>query len=151
MEAAGAEVVVVDFPAVSNYEGDRSGCPTLKTRGLVSPEYLKAEIVGLSVWAWDDFLHANGDPNLNRISQVDGARIFPAPPRPAACPTASPALTTTLLTTPPMPAPNLPPTSATFRIWRLACGGWRRPAALILTLGWTVWVLTPWSSRPWQT
>jgi amidase len=37
LEAAGAEVVEVDFPAVSNYEGDRPGCPTIFNRGLVSP------------------------------------------------------------------------------------------------------------------
>jgi amidase len=80
MEAAGAEVVVVDFPVVSNYEGDRPGCPTIKTRGLVSPDYLQREIVDLSAWAWDDFLQANADPKLNRLAQVDGARINPAPP-----------------------------------------------------------------------
>lgn len=79
MVAAGAEVVVVDFPVVSNYEGDRSGCPTIRTRGLVSPDYLQREIVDLSVWAWDDFLQANADPRLNRLAQVDGARISPAP------------------------------------------------------------------------
>ena len=28
LEAAGAEVVEVDFPVVSNYEGDRPGAPT---------------------------------------------------------------------------------------------------------------------------
>jgi amidase len=80
MEAAGAEVVVVDFPVVSNYEGDRPGCPTIKTRGLVSPDYLQREIVDLSAWAWDDFLQANADPKLNWLAQVDGARINPAPP-----------------------------------------------------------------------
>ena len=36
LEAAGAEVVEVDFPVVSNYEGDRPGAPTIATRGLVS-------------------------------------------------------------------------------------------------------------------
>jgi amidase len=80
IEAAGGEVVVVDFPAVSHHEGDRPGCPTVATRGLVSPEFLAREIRDLSVWAWDDFLAANGDPRLNRLAQVDGARIFPAPP-----------------------------------------------------------------------
>jgi amidase len=79
MVEAGAEVVVVDFPVVSNYEGDRTGCPTIRTRGLVSPDYLRREIVDLSVWAWDDFLQANADPRLNRLAQVDGARISPAP------------------------------------------------------------------------
>ncbi|MEV7661516.1 amidase [Paenarthrobacter sp. NPDC089316] len=79
LEAAGAEVVLVDFPVVSNYEGDRPGAPTIATRGLVSPEYLKREIVDLSAWAWDDFLRANGDPALNRLADVDGEQIFPHP------------------------------------------------------------------------
>ncbi len=77
--AAGAEVVDVDFPVVSNYEGDRVGAPTIATRGLVSPEYLRREIIDLSAWAWDDFLGANGDPALNRLADVDGSRIFPPP------------------------------------------------------------------------
>ena len=80
LEAAGAEVVEVDFPAVSNYEGDRAGAPTIGTRGLVRPEYLREEITVLSAWAWDDFLAANGDPHLSRLADVDGASIFPAPP-----------------------------------------------------------------------
>ncbi|MGJ0203915.1 amidase [Leucobacter sp. gxy201] len=79
LEAAGAEIVVVDFPVVTNYEGDRAGAPTLATRGLVSPEYLRSEIVDLSAWAWDDFLRANGDPALPTLTQVEGSRIFPAP------------------------------------------------------------------------
>ncbi|SEI01919.1 MULTISPECIES: amidase [unclassified Leifsonia] len=79
LEAAGATVVEVDFPAVSNYEGDRPGAPTIATRGLVSPEFLHREIVDLSAWAWDDFLAANGDPALNTLAVVDGARVFPHP------------------------------------------------------------------------
>jgi len=79
LEAAGATVVEVDFPAVSNYEGDRPGAPTIATRGLVSTEFLHREIVDLSAWAWDDFLAANGDPALNTLAAVDGARIFPHP------------------------------------------------------------------------
>ncbi|NWL12532.1 amidase [Paenarthrobacter nitroguajacolicus] len=79
LEAAGAEVVLVDFPVVSNYEGDRPGARTIATRGLVSTEYLKREIEDLSAWAWDDFLRANGDPALNRLADVDGAAIFPHP------------------------------------------------------------------------
>jgi amidase len=79
LEAAGAEVVLVDFPAVTNYEGDRPGAPTIATRGLVSPDYLHREIVDLSAWAWDDFLRANGDPELDHLADVDGALIFPHP------------------------------------------------------------------------
>jgi amidase len=79
LEAAGATVVEVDFPVVSNYEGDRPGAPTIATRGLVSPEYLRREIVDLSAWGWEDFLQANGDPRLNTLAAVDGASIFPHP------------------------------------------------------------------------
>ncbi len=80
LEAAGAEVVEVDFPVVSNYEGDRPGAPTIATRGLVSREYLHREILDLSAWAWHDFLDANGDPALHDLADVDGALIFPHPP-----------------------------------------------------------------------
>ncbi|RFZ87310.1 amidase [Shinella sp. WSJ-2] len=79
LEAAGAEVVVTDFPVVSNYEGDRPGAPTIATRGLVSADYLHREIVDLSAWSWDDFLAANADPKLSRLADVDGSRIFPSP------------------------------------------------------------------------
>ena len=79
LEAAGATVVEVDFPVVSNYEGDRPGAPTLATRGLVSPEYLHREIVDLSAWSWEDFLQANGDPALTTLADVDGGRISPPP------------------------------------------------------------------------
>ena len=79
LERAGATVIEVDFPVVSNYEGDRPGAPTIATRGLVSPEYLHREIVDLSAWAWEDFLQANGDPALHTLAAVDGATIFPHP------------------------------------------------------------------------
>ena len=64
---------------VTNYEGDRPGAPTIVTRGLVSPAFLRREIVDLCAWAWDDFLDANGDPALNRLADVDGSPIFPHP------------------------------------------------------------------------
>ena len=79
LEAAGATVVVVDLPVVSNYEGDRPGAPTIATRGLVSPAYLRQEIVDLCAWAWDEFLRANGDPALGTLADVDGATVFPHP------------------------------------------------------------------------
>ncbi|MBM6589579.1 amidase [Brevibacterium sp. RIT 803] len=79
LEAAGAEVVETDFPVVSNYEGDRPGAPTIRTRGVVSTDYLDREINDLSAWAWDDFLAANGDPKLSSLAEVDGTRIFPHP------------------------------------------------------------------------
>jgi amidase len=80
LEAAGAEVIEVDFPLVSNCEGDRPGAPTVFNRGLVSKEFLHHELWDLSAWAFDDFLRANGDPRLNRLADVDGAKIFPHDP-----------------------------------------------------------------------
>jgi amidase len=79
LQAAGAEVVLVDFPVVSNYEGDRPGAPTVRTRGLISKEFLDREILDLSAWSWDDFLRANDDPKLNRLADVDGALIWVHP------------------------------------------------------------------------
>ncbi|MER7582395.1 amidase, partial [Kitasatospora sp. NPDC097691] len=80
LEAAGAEVVEVDFPVVTNYESDRPGAPSLLTRGLVSREFLAHEYLDLSAWSWDDFLRANGDPALASLADVDGARIWPKHP-----------------------------------------------------------------------
>lgn len=79
LEASGATVFEVPFPVVSNYEGDRPGAPTIATRGIVSPDYLRREIVDLSAWAWEDFLQANGDPALHTLADIDGATIFPHP------------------------------------------------------------------------
>jgi len=80
LEDAGAEVFETDFPLVSNCEGDRPGAPTVFTRGLVSKEFLHHELWDLTAWAFDDFLQANGDPKLNRLVDVDGAKIFPHEP-----------------------------------------------------------------------
>lgn len=79
IEGKGGTIIVTDFPVITNYESDRLGASSIKTRNLVAPEYLKREIMDLSVWAWDDFLRSNNDPKLNRLSQVDGAEIFPQP------------------------------------------------------------------------
>ncbi|WP_462380833.1 amidase [Pseudomonas sp. Marseille-QA0892] len=80
LEAAGATVVEVDFPMVSNCEGDRPGAPTVFTRGLVSKAFLHHELWELSAWAFDDFLRVNNDPKLNRLADVDGPQIFPHDP-----------------------------------------------------------------------
>ena len=78
--AAGAEVIFVDFPVVSNYEHDRPGTSSIKTRGLVSQEFLDREVMDLSAWSWDDFLRANGDPQLPSLDKVDGSLIWVNPP-----------------------------------------------------------------------
>ncbi|MFP3517084.1 amidase [Pseudomonas sp. SIMBA_077] len=80
LQAKGAEVIEVDFPLVSNCEGDRPGAPTVFTRGLVSKAFMHDELWELSGWAFDDFLRANGDPALNRLADVNGALIFPHDP-----------------------------------------------------------------------
>lgn len=77
--AAGADVVLVDFPVVSNYESDRPGAPSIRTRGLISPEFLDREILDLSAWAWDDFLRANGDHEIPNLAAVDGNLIWVHP------------------------------------------------------------------------
>jgi amidase len=80
LQTAGAEVLEVDFPLVSNCEGDRPGAPTVYNRGLVSKAFLHHELWDLTAWAFDDFLRANGDPALNRLVDVDGPLIFPHDP-----------------------------------------------------------------------
>ncbi len=79
LEAAGAEVVVVDFPVVSNYEADRAGAPSIFDRGIVPSAFFDAEIWDLSMWSWHDFLAANGQPGLSSLAEVDGPKIFPHP------------------------------------------------------------------------
>lgn len=80
LEAAGAEVVEVDYPVITNYEGDRPGAPTIVTRGLVSADFLHHELWDLTAWAFDDFLAANDDPGLHRLADVDGSLIYPHEP-----------------------------------------------------------------------
>jgi amidase len=79
LEAAGAEVVLTDFPVVTNYEADRAGAPNVFNRGIVPEEFFDAEIWDLSIWSWDYFLKLNGQPNLDTITKVHGPKIFPAP------------------------------------------------------------------------
>ena len=79
LEAAGAEVVVVDFPVVSNYEADRAGAPSIFDRGIVPADFFDVEIWDMSMWSWHDFLAANGQPGLSSLAEVDGAKIFPHP------------------------------------------------------------------------
>ena len=81
LEAAGATVVEVDLPVVTNYESrgwadDRS----MVARGLVPPHFADHELYDLSMWGWEEFLQANGDAALHRLTDVDPDLIFPAPP-----------------------------------------------------------------------
>lgn len=79
LEHSGATVVEVDFPAVTEYEGDRPGAAKISTRGIVPVEAMHHELLDLSAWAWDDFLRANGDPHIPDLTVVDGSKIWPTP------------------------------------------------------------------------
>lgn len=79
LESAGADVIDVDFPLISNYESDRPGSPSISNRGLVTQEFLARELDDLSAWSWEDFLRANGDPEFSTLIGVDGHQIFPQP------------------------------------------------------------------------
>ena len=80
LEDAGAVVVEVDFPAVSNYEGDRPGAPMIDSRGLVPHDFREHEDTELTAWGLDHFLKSNGDPRLHRLVDVDPATIQPREP-----------------------------------------------------------------------
>jgi amidase len=81
LEAAGATVVEVDFPVVTNYESrGRADDRSMVARGLVPPHFADHELYELSMWGWDEFLQANGDPALHRLADVDPELIFPTPP-----------------------------------------------------------------------
>ena len=80
LEALGATIAEVDFPAVSNYERDRPGARSMVDRGLVPADFATAEFWHLVQFGWDDFLRANADPALPDLSAVDGKRIFPTTP-----------------------------------------------------------------------
>ncbi|MDO8337233.1 MAG: amidase [Microcella sp.] len=81
LEAAGAEVVEVDFPVVTNYESrGRTPDRSLPARGLVPEGFADSELWELSMWGWEEFLQANGDPRLQHLVDVEPELIFPAPP-----------------------------------------------------------------------
>ncbi|GAA1468840.1 amidase [Microbacterium thalassium] len=73
----GAEVIEVDFPAVSNYEEDRPDAEGLAARGLVPPTWRQIEGGPVTAMALDEFLRVNGDPALNSWADVDGDTVFP--------------------------------------------------------------------------
>ncbi len=81
LEAAGAEVVEVDFPVVTNYESrGRAHDRSLTARGLVPEGFADSELWELSMWGWEEFLQANGDPHLQHLVDVEPDLIFPTPP-----------------------------------------------------------------------
>jgi amidase len=79
LERLGAEVVETDFPVVTRYEDKAGERHNLVARGLVPAEFAMRELHELSMWGWNEFLDANGDPALHALVDVDGAKIFPHP------------------------------------------------------------------------
>ena len=81
LEAAGATVIEVDLPVVTNYESrGRADDRSMVARGLVPPHFADHELYELSMWGWQTFLQANGDPALHELADVDADLIFPTPP-----------------------------------------------------------------------
>ena len=77
LEAAGATVVEIDFPVVTNYEADRAGAPNVFNRGIVPEEFFDCEIWQLSMWSWHEFLAAQEAKRLRlRIPLLGGGLSF---------------------------------------------------------------------------
>jgi len=79
LESAGATVVETDFPLIDVYEGTSPAHDRLDEFAELPQDWMAHEFTTLTAAAWDDFLRANGDPNLNRLAQVDAATVFPLP------------------------------------------------------------------------
>ncbi len=77
--ALGAEVVAVDFPVVSHYEGDRYGVGTLASNGYVPEDWDATEIGILVSSCWQQFLLLNGDHHA-ALATTPPAMIHPDPP-----------------------------------------------------------------------
>lgn len=80
LAACGAEIVAVDFPAVSEYEGDRDGSRTLAGNGYVPADWDATEIGDLVASAWTEFLAANGPADAGRLADTPPEMIHPDPP-----------------------------------------------------------------------
>lgn len=74
----GAEVHVVDVPALSHAEGWTPGARNAAARGWAPPGFLEVEGHELAASGWDEFLRGNGDPDFDRLELADPDLIFPA-------------------------------------------------------------------------
>ncbi|MBK0422206.1 amidase [Leucobacter sp. CSA2] len=80
LEALGAEVVETDFPLIERYEGDRPGQKFIGELGDLPSDWSEIEFSEFLAFGWDDFLRANGDPEIPNLGVVDSTRIYPTPP-----------------------------------------------------------------------
>ena len=78
LEALGAEVILTDFPLVTNYE-DEMICG--ETNNIIgAPEnWSSAERAMVIAKSWDDFLRANNDKKIKTLNDVDTEMFFPKP------------------------------------------------------------------------
>lgn len=79
LEALGAELVVTGFPLIEQYEGDRPGQENVGALGVLPEGWMDTEFNHFLAFGWDDFLRANGDPNIPNLGGVDPDKIFPQP------------------------------------------------------------------------
>ncbi|RAX51095.1 amidase [Arthrobacter sp. AQ5-05] len=79
LEELGARVVEVEFPVIEKYEGDTPGGEQLGALGVLPEGWMDIEFNEILAHGWDTFLRENNDPALNRLADVDHAKIFPAP------------------------------------------------------------------------
>lgn len=77
--ALGAEIIHVDFPVVSAYEGDRDGAGTLAGNGFVPEDWDATEIGDLVASCWKQFLRLNGEPDGTRLEETPPEMIHPDP------------------------------------------------------------------------
>jgi amidase len=80
LASLGAEIVDVDYPVVSRYEGDREGAGTLASNGYVPTSWDAIEIGDLVSSCWKQFLRLNGDPGETRLPSTPPNMIHPDPP-----------------------------------------------------------------------
>ena len=80
LEDLGAEVIEVDFPVIEQYEADEPGGEQIARLGVLPEGWMDTEFTEFLPFGWDDFLRANGDPNIPNLAVVDPDTIFPTPP-----------------------------------------------------------------------
>jgi Asp-tRNA(Asn)/Glu-tRNA(Gln) amidotransferase A subunit family amidase len=79
LEACGAEVIETDFPIVTEYETNAAS-GQLVTVANLPDGWAGKERCEVVSHAWDDFLVANGQKDLNSLTLVDPDTIFPLAP-----------------------------------------------------------------------
>ncbi|WP_243854771.1 amidase [Canibacter zhoujuaniae] len=77
LEECGATVVETDFPLIEQYEGDKPAGENVARLGVLPDGWMDTEFNHFLAFGWNDFLLANGDPNIPDLTAVDPDTIFP--------------------------------------------------------------------------